>query len=74
MKAKLIYPHCQRCGYQFDPKRPDKAVYQFVSDDADYIACTDCIAELGRIVKTGTEEQKQAFIQEFKFKPEKCEN
>ena len=64
MKARLILPVCERCGYRYDPKNPNKPVLHFMAEDGDYLACGDCLTELGCLK---TEEEKAAFIESFKF-------
>lgn len=67
MKARLILPVCERCGYRYDPKNPRKPVLHFMAEDGDYLACADCISEFGRLTKEGTDEEKAAFLASFKF-------
>lgn len=65
MKA-IHYPTCQRCGYRYNPKKKIR-VLVFKCDDGDYIACENCISELGRLEMSGaSEDEKNAFIAEFK--------
>ena len=57
------YPKCQRCGYCY--KGTGKAVFQFEAEDGTYIACEDCLSELGQ---PKTEKEKEAIMQSFKMK------
>ena len=57
------YPKCQRCGYSYTGA--GKAVFQFEAEDGTYIACEDCLAELGQVE---AEEEKEAIMQSFKVK------
>ena len=63
MKARLQYPRCNRCGYQYDPKKSKKRVMEFRTGTGKYIACQDCITEYGAFLEEEhTEEEKKAFL------------
>lgn len=59
----MINPKCQRCGYRYTGA--GKAVLQFEAADGTYMACEDCLVELG---EAETEKEKEAIMQSFKMK------
>lgn len=67
MKA-IIRPICQRCGYQYDPKR-DRRVLVFQCEDGDYTACEKCLELVGALKEQSAPDAEiDAVINSFKNK------
>lgn len=54
---------CGRCGYEYDPTHPEKAVISMVAaDGCTYTMCRYCITEFGR----AAEEERKEMMERFK--------
>lgn len=58
-----MMPKCNRCGYEFNPAKPEKPVLEMIlTDGRKATACYGCMVELGM---AKTDKEKDEIIKQF---------